>query len=183
MASPVAAESGLFQNPFLDPYASLQGGTVSNVGNPLTRLQVPPINTLLYKTEEPRGRLGMVSVPEALSRTGLTTQQPMLVRNEAIGIELSLATMATPGQPPPITSGGVAPVPGGIQAIPTNMREAREVLSMITPQRTGSKSRVFGINDLKQIARNLNLPSTGNKDVLASRIRTAVIEYFNLPAQ
>jgi hypothetical protein len=183
MASRPASESGLFQNPFLDPYASLQGGIVSGPGIPLARLQVPPIDTLLYKTGETRGRLGMVNVPEALSRTGTLAHQPVSVWNEAVGLELSLASLSTPGQAPPITTTGVVPVQGAIQAIPTNMREAREVLPMITPQRTGSKSRVFGINDLKQIARNLNLPSTGNKDVLASRIRTAIIEYFNLPAQ
>ena len=178
------AESGLFQNPFLDPYAPLHGGTVSPVGAPLTRLQIPPVETLVYRTGENRGGLSMVSVPAALSRTGSAAQQPVVVRNEAVGIELSLAAVGSRGQPPPpITPAGTSPVQAASQPIPTNMREAREVLSMITPQRTGSKSRVFGINELKQIARNLNLPSTGNKDVLASRIRTAIIEYFNLPSQ
>lgn len=173
-------ESSLFQNPFLDPYASLEGGTVSSLGAPLSRLQIPPVQTLVYKTDNNRGSLSMVSAPALLSSAVTPSQQPIVVRNEAVGIELSLAAIGTLGQPPPSTTpGGTA----AAQALPTNMREARDVLTMITPQRTGSKSRVYGIYELKQIARNLNLPSTGNKDVLASRIRTAIIEYFNLPSQ
>lgn len=172
-------ESGLFQNPFLDPYATLQGGVVAPVGAPLTPLDIPPIQTLVYKTGETQGGLSLVRVPAALSQTGAATLQPFVVRNEAVGIELSLAALGAPTAAP---VGGI-PLPSTVQALPANMREAREVLTMISAQRTGSKSRVFGISELKQIARNLNLPSTGNKDELASRLRTAIIDYFNLPAQ
>lgn len=179
----MTAESGLFQNPFLDQYTSLDGGVVSPAGSPLVRLPIPQIDTLLYKTGETQNRLRMMNVPESLSRAAHLPQQPILVRNEAIGIELTLPTIGNLTQAPPITTTGVTPVQGVIKNLPKNMREALEVLPMITSQRRGSKSQVFGIEDLKQIARNLDLPSTGDKDVLAARLRTAIIEYFNLPAQ
>ncbi len=187
MAAPVLARSsqtGLFQNPFLDPYAVPQGGVASTAGSPLTRLQIPPVETLVYKTGETTGRLSMVNVSEALTRAGLIPQEPVLVRDETVGIELNLnlfgAALQSPSQ---VTPMGTAPAQTMGRQIPKDMREARNVLHMITPARAGTKNAAFGITELKQIARNLDLPATGNKDFLANSIRTAIIEYFGLTSQ
>ena len=176
-------QSGLFQNPFLDPYSTPQGGISSITGQPLPRLQIPIIQTLIYRTEETRGTLSLVDVRETLAQAGITPREPVLIRDEAVGIELNLnlfgAGLHTPTAP--VSTGLSAQTLG--RQIPTTFREAHSVLNLITPQRSGSKNTAYGINELKQIARNLNIPSTGNKDVLANRIRTEIIQYFGLASQ
>lgn len=175
------------QNPFLDPFSTPQGGTVANQGQPLSRLQIPQIQTLVFKTTENSGNLAAVNVSNALLRAGITPRQPVLIRDETIGIELNLnlfGTSATVGETPSqITPAELQTGQVVGKIIPTNFREARSVLHLITAQRSGSRNVAFNINELKKIARNLDLPATGNKDVLAHRIRTAIIEFFNLPPQ
>jgi hypothetical protein len=168
-------------NPFLDPYSTPPGGRLSQVGQPLNPLQLPPIHTLIRIPTGATGALTLVNVGEALSR--VTPRENFVVRDETVGIELNLSLFgaAMTGQAP----GGITPVElqtgqtvGRI--IPTNFREARENLHLITAQRTGSRNVTYNINELRRIARNLDLPSNGNKDVLAARIRSAVIEFFNI---
>lgn len=180
------AEIVLLQNPFLDPYSVPQGGKVAGLGERLIQIQVPAIQTLVYKTTNTSGYLAAVNVSEALLKAGITPRQPILIRDETIGIELNLNLLGT-GSVSGVTSAQMTPAELQGQTvgkvIPRNVREARNVLHMITAQRTGTTNRSFDINELKKIARNLDLPSTGNKDVLANRIRTHIIDYFNLQPQ
>ncbi|CAN5891690.1 hypothetical protein BH23THE1_BH23THE1_32480 [soil metagenome] len=175
------------QNPFLDPFASHPETRVAALGQPLSRIFIPPIKTLIFKTADNSGNLAAVNVNDALSRAGITPQQPILVSDENIGIELNLNLFGgssnvneTPSQvtPAEVQSGQVV---GTI--IPTTYREAKSVLHLITAQRTGSRNVAFNITELKRIAKNLDLQASGNKDVLANRIRTAIIGFFNLPSQ
>ena len=186
-AQPQRLDIASLQNPFLDPFSTPQGGSVAAPGQPLSRIPIPAIHTLVFKTTEDSGNLAAVNVSDALLRAGITPRQPVLIRDETVGIELNLnlfGTAATSGEmtaqvtPAELQTGQVV---GKI--IPTNFREARTVLHLITAQRTGSRNVAFNINELKKIARNLDLPANGNKDVLANRIRTAIIEFYNLPLQ
>lgn len=175
-----------FQNPFLDPYSAPQGGRMANPGQPLQRLQIPPIQTLVRKTTETSGSLAMVDVSDVLNRAGITPREPVLVQDEQIGIQLNLSlfTTAISNQTPSqVTPAELQTARGVGRRVPTNYREARDVLHLIVPQRTGSRNDAFNINELKRIARNLNLAATGNKDVLANNIRSEIIRFFNLPNQ
>jgi hypothetical protein len=175
------------QNPFLDPFSTPQGGIVAAPGQPLRRLQVPSIQTLVFKTTENTGNLAAVNVSDALVRAGITPRQPVLFRDETIGIELNLnlfgATPAVAETTSQVTAADIQTGQVVGRSIPTNFREARSVLHLITAQRTGSRNVAFNINELKRIARNLDLPANGNKDVLANRIRTSIIDFYNLPPQ
>ena len=171
------------QNPFLDPFNIPKGGSVVKLGQPLSKIQVPNIQTLVYKTAELSGNLAVVDVSEALNKAGITPREPVLFKDETVGIELNISLFGAPPSTqqtqsdisPAITTGQTIG-----RRIPNNYREARDMLHLITAQRTGSKNIAFNINELKQIAKNLHLQANGNKDALAARIRTAVIELFNL---
>ena len=171
------------QNPFLDPFSTPQGATTALPGQPLSRIQIPPIRTLVRKTIDSTGSLTMVNVGEALNRAGITPRETVLVRDETIGIELNLSLFGTAIQeqtPSEVTPSEIQTGQVVGRRIPTNYREARDVLHLIVAQRTGSRNEAFNINQLKMIAKNLNIQSTGNKDVLANRIRTSIIEFYNL---
>jgi hypothetical protein len=171
-----------FQNPFLDPYLVPRGGTLSNPGEPLNRIEVPPIHTLIYKASVTFGLLASVNINDALLRAGITPQQPVLVRDAIIGIELNLNLPGT-AAPPSASFLSPAQLQTGQtvgKIIPTNLKEAYNVRHMINAQRTGNRNVSFDINELKQISKNLNLSASGNKDVLANRINTAINAYYNI---
>lgn len=174
------------QNPFFDPFSELKPGTIVGPDQPLPRIQIPYISTLVSKSQESKGTLIMVNVGEALNKAGITPREPILAVNEGIGIELNLnlfsstTGMQTPIQMNPTEITGTQTVG---RDIPKDAREVRNVLHLITGQRTGSRHDSFNINELKKIARNLNLSTNGNKDAIANRIRTHIEEFFNLPRQ
>jgi transglutaminase/protease-like cytokinesis protein 3 len=174
-------EGVLSPNPFLDPYNIPQGGKITKVGEKLTKLEIPNIQTLVYKTTNNVEDLAAVNVNDALLRAGITPRQPVVFKDEAaFGIELPLMLLGTPApssqvSPATLQTGKVIG-----RYIPTNIQEAKDVLHLIVPQRSGSKNTAFDINELRQIARNLQLPASGNKDVLANSIRSHIIQEYQL---
>lgn len=177
----MAAQQTIAVNPFLDPYNTPQGGRLSLVGQQLKPLEIPPIRTLIQKPTDTTGTLTFVNISEALSR--VTPRENFVVKDETVGIELNLSLFGASmtGQAP----GGNTPVELQTgqtvgRVIPTNISEALENLHLITGQRTGSKNVAYNINELRQIARNLNLPSNGNKDDLATRIREHVTGFYGI---
>jgi hypothetical protein len=172
--------STLFDNPFLDPFASPKGGVMVELGQPLIRLEIPDIRTLIYKTSS-SGSLSMINMNQVLTSAGITPRQPILVQDENVGIELNLNILENRTSNVQINS---ADLPSGQtigRKIPANAREARDVLHLISSQRAGSSNNAFSINELKKIARNLNIPATGSKDVLVNNIRNYIIDFFDLP--
>lgn len=168
----------LTTSPFLNPRTLPQGGRITGPNEPLTRIQIPPIQTLISKSVNINENLGAVNVNDVLLRSGVTPRQPIRIRDEVIGIELNLSLTGNP-------LGQVSPAELQIgqtmgKFIPTTLHEARDALHMITAQRKGTTNRAFAIGELKTIARNLDLSSTGSKDILANRIRAHVIGVFNL---
>lgn len=175
------------QNPFLDPFSSPPGGIVTVQGVPLSRIKIPAIQTLVSKTAENSGNLATVSVNDALLKAGITPRQTVLTSNEAIGIELNLNLF---GNMPTVGNISAQLTPAELQTgqvvgriIPTSFPEARSVLHLITSQRTGSRNIAFNINELKRIAKSLGLQAIGNKDVLANRIRTEIVEFYNIQSE
>jgi hypothetical protein len=176
-------------NPFLDPYDTPVGGQLASPGQPLQQLAVPPIQTLIYQTDRSATSLAMVSVESALKEEDVTPSQPTTTEADNVGIGLDINLLTTGAQQPtttPSTVGSQQPVTTGQtmgRQIPTNMHEARGMLHLISPLRTGRKNEAFNIGELRQIARNLNIPTSGKKEELANRIRGAIIEFFNLQMQ
>lgn len=177
MSQPPSDQPGLFNNPYLDPYLDLPGGKSSVVGQSLTPLSIPPVQTLLSKRGKPIGNLNMVQVTDTLARAGIVPEEPVYVREENVGIELNLNLYGA-AAPSTTQASGLDMGHAVGRSIPKDFREARNVLQLIVPSRSGSKNTAFNIGELRQIARNLNLPSSGNKEAIANRIRSAVIAYF-----
>lgn len=177
MSQPPPNQPGLFNNPYLDPYLDLPGGKSSVVGQPLAPLNIPPIQTLLSKRGKPIGNLTMVQVADTLARAGIVPEEPVYVREENVGIELNLnlygAAAPSTTQTSDLDMGHTVG-----RSIPKDFREARNVLQLIVPSRSGSKNTAFNIAELRQIAKNLNLPSSGDKKTIADRIRSAVIGFY-----
>jgi len=172
----------LASNSFLQPASVLRGGKITGPNEPLSRIQVPLIQTLISKTTNGTESLGLIDVNDILSRAGITPRQPIKIVDETIGVELNLNLI---GNASGSTSAQISPAElqtGQTMGkfIPTNLREARDALHMITSQRKGTTNRAFAIGELKTIARNLDLPCNGSKDILANRIRSHVIGVFNL---
>jgi len=59
--------------------------------------------------------------------------------------------------------------------IPTSPKEVREVLELISGDKSSPRSDTFLMTELKQIAKNLRLPSYESKEALALSIRNYVI--------
>src|SRR5690606_18594310 len=89
MAVETTTESIITINPFLDPFSTPPGGRLSQVGQPLNSLHIPPIQTLIRKVSGETGTLTLVNVDEILSR--VTPRENFVVRDENVGIETNLS--------------------------------------------------------------------------------------------
>lgn len=127
-----------------------------------TPLRLPSVQTIIKKipiSDEPLPVIDYAQKePPASAAVG--------VHPVEIGIELSVEDTESP----PARQIG--------ERLPQTLEEAYENLDLIKAQRTGSRNRTYNANQLRQIAKNLDLPSTGNKDVLANRIRDKVMEFY-----
>lgn len=157
----------------------LIGGTMAEPGQPLNRLSIPDISTLISDRPSVPSELGTIpfEVIAALDR-GTHTVQTAPGEEPTVGHEINLGVFGKNkfGQINPAE----IPKQGSGRHIPRNLAEARDSLNFITDTRSGAKNTAFRVNELRQIARNLNLTATGNKPELVNRIRTAVIEYYRL---
>lgn len=167
-------------NPFLDTNDPPIGGYITSFGEPLSRITVPKINTLIVKIGEYTTMLGMSEASLEFPNVGVNVDN-IIVRNESIGIQLNLNSWSSVSTER-TNSGHIMTSTGQVvgKRIPRNFTEAREMLQFISPKRTGSENQSFDVQELKQIARNLNLATTGIKEVLANRIISAVNEFFGL---
>lgn len=137
-------------------------------GGPLARIALPEVSTLLQKTPSERSQISQVPVSMLPSSIGVEQGQTIRA-SEGIGIDLTISVMTgREGRRSAIET----------TAIPTTRREAREVLHLISPDRTGGKVKTYDIAALKQIAKNIGIASSGNKAQLANNIRRAVEETF-----
>lgn len=168
-------------NPFIDPYTTIPGGEISKYGEPLIRLSSPNIKTLVYKTQKSAGDLRIIDIADVVRIANIMPDEHILQENSEMGLQLDLNLFGTEGSqsssqinPAEISSKSIS------RHIPTTYREARDVLHLITDQRTGKTNASFGVTELKRIARNLDLPGIGNKDVLAARIRKAVMTLYGM---
>ncbi len=61
--------------------------------------------------------------------------------------------------------------------LPKTLKEAASVLDKISADKTSKNRSVFDLDEIKEIAKNLNISPTGNKTEIVRRIRLAVEKY------
>jgi hypothetical protein len=159
----------------MDPTLEMPG-MLTNPDEPLFRLRIPNIQTLISRrVENERPEIGMVGLQTAVESQKFVSKA--IGREDVIGITidtsvpgLQIGPVMTENQPVLAQSVG--------KQLPRTYEEARNNLSLIVPGRAGKRTNVYKLEDLKAIARNLNLPSTGNKETIANTIVTAVTRFF-----
>jgi len=174
------ASSLVSTNPVLDYQTMVRRGVLVNRGQPLQKIVVPPIRTLIYESTDKIPSLAMVTVQTALAAENviLNRDAETDATNVGIGLDISLLTLGSQAPSQISSTMGDGRITG--RQIPTNMHEARAVINQISPTRAGAKNEAYGITELRQIARNLNIAASGKKEELANRIRKEVMEFFNL---
>jgi hypothetical protein len=163
------------ESPFLSTEEPVVGGHLSNPGQPLARLQIPQITTTISRQSEAGTSLSSIDVGEIPIRQ--TNIRPVTAQEQDIGITLDTGIPGrteVPGTPQMFaqTTQGVG------RQLPRTYEEVRNVISLIAPGRTGKKTNTFLVVELRKIAQNLNLPSSGNKETLANTILQAVRSYY-----
>jgi hypothetical protein len=150
------------------------GGDMTEPGQPLNRLVIPAIATLISGTR---------TISPALATIALTLGSDELFRPGVegeiqVGTEINLSVFGKNrfGQINPAE----IPMPGSGRRIPKNRAEARDDRHLIVSSRAGAKNTAFRVSELKQIARNLGLSLNGNKDELVNRIQTEIKNYYQL---
>lgn len=165
------------ENPFLDQYNQPDEGKVSIEGNPLNRIFIPDIETLVSENSRVSRQLPSINIQSLLAKAGQTPVKPAPFNgNTGIMLDVNLTKNEGSSLPENVNLGGTYQT--GVK-LPTTLEEARDKLALIVPERAGRNGK-FGVNHLQQIARNLGIESHGNKAAIANRIRSAVITHFNL---
>lgn len=166
-------------NPFLNIYNPPKRGELAQFNQPLKQIEIPgQIKTLINRTIVAEENLGEIDVGELLSTPIITPSKPVLIQEGDIGIKLNIDILGTS-----TTAGKINPIQISNETgldIPKNYRDARNNLDLIVSQRSGGKNKAYNIKQIKDIARNLGLASSGNKSLIVDRIRGAVIEYFKI---
>lgn len=173
----------MMSNPFLDPEVEISRGKLSIAGEPLRTLILPDISTLISTTENQKEDLITVKLINSFAEQIVVEEEEKPIKNDLVGFELNFDFYDTADLNPgssmsQINQASLGKTLGNV--LPTTMREALNVLHLITPRRKGAANESFGIHELRTIAKSLNIPSNGNKDVLAMRITKTVTEFFNI---
>lgn len=138
-------------------------------GQNLYRLEIPPIQTLISQSSKV-GELATVEIASLISNQKFPAY-PVESTSSGIVIDVSI---------PGTSSGPVMTTQTVGRPLPQTFEEARQALSLIAPTRSGKKAQVFNLGELRRIAQNLGLSSSGaSKDVLANLILRKISEYYN----
>jgi len=168
-------------NQFLDETNPPRSGSLSAQGYRLNPLEFPQMTTLVKKIELSPNvpEMSIVVKPQGIPVSSM--QDGLSLTNIGMNLftpsEGSILGEINPAQLLVQTSG---------PKIPTNWEEARKSLKMISTTRSGKKNQAFGFNELKIIAKNLNLESTGvreKKEALARRLIDAIKAYHGIKDQ
>lgn len=153
------------------------GGVLAAPGQKLNRLQIPNIQTLISRTEEPGVAPSSIQIGSLIgSQAKNLVSRPLTIEEQTIGITLDVNVtgrqLAPAGESGPVGSQSVG------RKIPSTYFEARDAASLIIPGRAGKRSNVFKLEELKIIAQRLGIPATGGKTVVATNILNRLFEFF-----
>ena len=156
------------------------GGEMSEKGEPLSKLFIPPIETLINKPQVSRAELEFSQVPFDITSGGTTPVRTVMEAENPFGVHIDIGIhgMISPVQyeinPAQIKGTGTK------RPIPTNFPEARSAMGLISNKRSGQKVEFFSLPELRTIAQNLRLPKNGNKDELVNRLISAIKNFYNM---
>lgn len=141
--------------------------TLTYTGNPLSKVYFPEVETRISTNTNENLEFGFVP------------------NEQIVKPETQMANLISPiaGMPKlDIGESVFKPVEqmDTIKKIPTNLKEAYDVLHLISNERKSKSNPVFDNAQLKEIAKNLNLLPTGKKEEIVARIRKAVSDYMQL---
>lgn len=141
--------------------------TLTYTGNPLSKVYFPEVETRISTNTNENLEFGFVT------------------NEQIVKPETQMANLISPiaGMPKlDIGESVFKPVEqmDTIKKIPTNLKEAYDVLHLISNERKSKSNPVFDNAQLKEIAKNLNLLPTGKKEEIVARIRKAVSDYMQL---
>ncbi len=150
--------------------------TITYINTPLSRVYFPNVQTKITDTSNKiKLPLGFVKYEETAKSNFETFA---LTMNPVVN------TANPTGAMPVLDIGGAVFQPveqvGGPKKLPTNLKEAHAVMHLITSQRKSKTNPAFDNLELKEISKNLNLPSTGKREELVSRILKAINDYMML---
>lgn len=152
-------------------------GAMVQFGQPLRRLQIPNIQTLISTPEQsgvaPIENVSIVSVIDTAKFVNHVPVEGERVLGITIDTRIPGQQIMAPG-----TSQEQFASQGVGRQIPRSFQEARNVLGMINPGRSGKKGNAFSQAELKKIAQNLSLPSSGSKAELANRLIQAITSFY-----
>jgi hypothetical protein len=163
---------------FLDPRtASTLGARLSTEGQPLNRITIPNINTLIYSSGQTQIRTGLQGlIVKADIKTAALPSRNITDEEKQIGIviESGIVGQPTPGSIPHTNT------MQDVRQIPTNYAEAYAVRHLISSQRPSKNIKLYGKPELVKIAQNLQLNTSGKKDELSARILTALYSFYDI---
>lgn len=126
------------------------------------RIVLPDIETIVYRQSTADEELPMVRRTSPTSPIPATTD---------VGIHLDIGLLTT--TPIRRTTSAVG------KYIPRTPQETADVLHLITSEKSSHRSQNFNQKELSQIARNLNIQSSGCKSTLVKRITDHIKNFFD----
>jgi hypothetical protein len=162
---------------FLDPViAPTLGAKLSVEGQPLNRIIIPPIKTLIYSSNQTQLQTSLQSVIINQDIQKLNLPSRIISEEEqqiGIVIENNMGFQPTPGSVPQTSA-----IPGS-RAIPTDYTSALANRHLISQGRASKNVKVYNKAELVQLAKNLQINALGKKDELSNRILAALDSFFD----
>lgn len=127
----------------------------------MPRIDLPALNTVVQRKE-----LSLYQVP----RVPPPEPEQTVEASQDVGTQLNVGLLTAMQPAPAAASVG--------RFIPRTPKETRKVLHLIQGDTTGRNNDNYTQKELSQIARNLDLVSSGRKRELAARITNTIKSFF-----
>ena len=163
-------------NTYLDVIGTPIPPTKHEGDNPVKKIYIPSGITTLVQTSEVDDE-GIKSLKPEDVIIPLDKSEVCAYDKENYGLPLSVDLYEIP------SLGNTNPIRVNrdpISKIPKTLEEVLSVLNRVSENKSSANNKIFGLRELKEIAKHLNLICTGGKPELVTRIRTAVKNHYGL---
>lgn len=154
----------------MELFRNYPGGVQSEYGQKLNKINLPEITTIIAKKEEDAS----LSIEATISQSNLTN----INVESQVPIGITIDTFSQEVQ----TVAPVTEIVGATigEKIPTTIQEAYENIGKISVYKSGKNRNNYNVNQIRAIARNLSLATTGSKAEVAQRILDAISNFYKL---
>ena len=151
-------------NPFLT--GNFSSGKLTSAPSPLHTLQFPNVTTQIVSLNK--------HVPLTYTSAASSVSSVLQANTTAPSESGSLFLNINYSEPTtPVYSSGARRV------LPRNLKEAHDMLDMISDVKSSKSRPIFTTEEIRTIAKNLNIPVHGKKGEIVARIRKAVSDYMS----